>query len=261
MPALRETVDGAFAIRPFDARSLALSLLLGLPDPVLSARSLVAIGELFAIAPGTMRTALSRMAARGEVIARAGDYRLTGQQLARKVAQDTGRRAAPARWDGTWWMVAVSAGGRQLASRRAFRTAMANARVGELRPEVWMRPANLPGPPLANGLVVVRGPLASRDPARLVRSLWPLHELAAVGRRLEVRLAGTAADVAAAGDSAALPGAITLAAAIVRYLRADPLLPPALAPDDWPGDALRERYRTFDRDVGRLLARTLRTIG
>jgi hypothetical protein len=80
------------AMRPLNARSLVLSLLLGLDPPELSARALVRLAELFGIAPGTMRTALSRMAATGELAGDADGYRLVGRLLERKAAQDIGRR-------------------------------------------------------------------------------------------------------------------------------------------------------------------------
>ena len=51
----------------------------------------------------------------------------------------------------------------------------------------------------------------------------------------------------------ALPPTITLAAEVVRFLRAEPLLPPVLTPRPWPPDALRDRYREFDRALGRTL--------
>ena len=95
-------------IRPFNARSLVLSILLGLDPPVLPVRSLVAIGELFDIAPGTMRTALSRMVAGGDLSVDDAGYRLVGRLLERKAAQDIGRRPAPGSWDGTWWVAVVT---------------------------------------------------------------------------------------------------------------------------------------------------------
>src|SRR5262245_16457999 len=46
-------------VRPFNARSLVLSVLLGLPDPRLGRPAAFRLGELFGIAPGAMRTAMS----------------------------------------------------------------------------------------------------------------------------------------------------------------------------------------------------------
>jgi phenylacetic acid degradation operon negative regulatory protein len=243
-------------MRPLNARSLVLSVLLGLDPPVLPARALVRLAELFGIAPGTMRTALSRMAARRELAGDGDGYRLVGRLLERKAAQDIGRRTASGTWDGAWLVAIVTATRRDVASRRAFRTHMANLRMGELRPDTWLRPANLPGPDGDDGLVVVRGPLGGEDAAALAGRLWPLDAIAAMagdlGRRLDATLPGLAH-----GRPEALPGTITLAAEVVRFLRAEPLLPPALTPQPWPPDALRDRYRDFDRVLGRVLASVL----
>jgi phenylacetic acid degradation operon negative regulatory protein len=243
-------VDGTLGIRPFNARSLVLSVLLGLDPPVLPTRSLVALAELFEIAEGTMRTALSRMVAAGELVPDGDGYRLIGRLLERKEAQDIGRRRTTDRWDGDWWLAVVTVERRTVAARRAFRTHMANLRMGELRPETWLRPTNLDGPGGGDGLAVIRGPLRGEDPAALAGRLWPLGDLQATSDHLLGLL-----DRTAPGES--LPGAITLSAAIVRFLRTEPLLPPALTPQPWSPDALRARYREHDRALGRALARTL----
>jgi phenylacetic acid degradation operon negative regulatory protein len=246
-------------IRPFNARSLVLSVLLGLDPPVLPARALVALADAFGIAPGTVRVALSRMVAGGELTTDGDGYRLTAERLLeRKAAQDAGRRPAP-RWDGTWWVAVVTAPNRSVAERRAFRNAMANARMGELRPDTWMRPANLGGPRPSPTLAVVRGPLAGDDPQRLAATLWPLDELAEESRALLTELVDAGSRLADERRES-LAAAITLAAAVVRFLRAEPLLPPSLRPDPWPADELRRRYADFDRAVGRALAHTIREI-
>ena len=69
---------------------------------------------------------------------------------------------------------------------------MANLRMGELRPDTWMRPANLDGPAGDGSLAVVRGPLTGEDPAELAGRLWPLPTLAATAARLSARLADAA---------------------------------------------------------------------
>ena len=84
-------VENELGLGPLDARSLALSVLLGSHPPVLPARALVALAELFGVAGGTMRTALSRMVAAGELEAADGRYRLAGRLLERQRAQDIGR--------------------------------------------------------------------------------------------------------------------------------------------------------------------------
>jgi phenylacetic acid degradation operon negative regulatory protein len=242
-------------IRPLNARSLVLSVLLGVDPPVLPARSLVRLAELFGIAPGTMRTALSRMVAAGELVGDADGYRLVGRLLERKAAQDIGRRPAPGAWDGTWIVAVVTTTRRDVAERRAFRTHMANLRMGELRPDTWMRPANLSGPDGDPGLAVVRGPLVGEEPGALAARLWTLAAMADAAGELTARVEDMLAPLAA-HRAEALPAAITLAAEVVRFLRAEPLLPPALTPQPWPPDALRDRYRRLDRALGQALAHT-----
>jgi phenylacetic acid degradation operon negative regulatory protein len=133
---------------------------------------------------------------------------------------------------------------------------MANARMGELRPDTWLRPANLAGPKAGAGTIVVRGPLTGEDALTLTGRLWDLDAIAA--RCLELLVAVDEGVGALAGSTdAALPDAVVLAAAVVRFLRAEPLLPRALTPDGWPADRLRQRYAAYDRALGRVLRQAL----
>lgn len=248
------------AIRPFNARSLVLSVLLGLDPPVLPVRGLIEVADRFGIAAGTMRTALSRMVANGELVGDGDGYRLVGRLLERKTAQDIGRRPAPDAWDGSWTVAIVTATRRGVADRRAFRTHMANLRMGELRPDTWMRPANIAAPAGDAGLAVIRGDLDGNDPADLAARLWPLPSVAATARDLVRRLDDMLLVLLDQRCDALAP-AITLAAEVVRFLRAEPLLPPSLTAQPWPPDELRAGYRDFDRAVGRALARSVRRAG
>ena len=239
-------------IEPFDARSLALSALLGSHPPALPARGLVALAELFGIAGGTMRTALSRMVTAGELTADGGRYRLAGRLLERQQAQDTGRRQPRHRWDQTWHTVIAAADQRQLADRRRFRAAMANHRFGELRPDIWMRPANLPVPSPSPDWIVTTGSLAGADPIDLRDRLW---DIAALRRRGATLLAAVEHHQAETdwSEPASIPEVFTASAAVVRYLRDEPLLPPGLGPDDWPADALRPAYDVLEQRLHVLL--------
>jgi phenylacetic acid degradation operon negative regulatory protein len=243
-------------VRPFNARSLVLSVLLGLPEPRLASSAPSRLAELFGIAPGTMRTAISRMLAAGELATVDGSYELRGPLLERKAAQDVGRRPAGDAWDRSWWFVTVVTPSRVLAERRRFRTSMANARMGELRPDTWLRPANLAGPAAGPGTIVVRGPLTGDGDAALTARLWDLDAIAARCIKLLAAL-DEGVGVLEADGVASLPDAIVLAARVVRFLRAEPLLPRPLTPDGWPADRLRQRYAAYDRAVGRALRRAL----
>src|SRR5690606_35608404 len=117
--------------------------------------------------------------AAGDLSVTNGDYELRGRLLERKESQDAGRRAPTDHWDGAWWIVAVTASRRTVSERRDFRARMANARMGELRPETWLRPANIPGPHIDGDGIVVRGPLTGHESTAIVRRLWDLPAIAA----------------------------------------------------------------------------------
>ena len=88
-----------------------------------------------------------------------------------------------------------------------------------------------------------------------------MWDLAAIAARCDELLAAVDAGLGVLdGDvdaEATLAESIVLAAAVVRFLRAEPLLPSALTPDGWPADRLRRRYAAYDRALGRVLRRAL----
>lgn len=239
-------------LAPLDPRSLALSALLGSHPPVLPARALVALAELFGIAGGTMRTALSRMVAGGELVADDGRYRLAGRLLARQQAQDIGRRRPQQRWNGDWHTVIAAADQRQLADRRRFRASMVNHRFGELRPDIWMRPANLDAPSPTPDVIVITGTLAGADPIDLRDRLWDVATMHRRGALLAVTVDRLRAETDWS-DPASIPEVFVTSAAVVRYLRDEPLLPPDLSPPDWPADALRPAYDALEQKLQVLL--------
>lgn len=246
------------AIRPLNARSVALSVLLGSHPPELPARAFVAMAELFAIPAGTMRTALSRMVSAREVEVSDGRYRLAGRLIDRQGAQDGGRRAPQGDWDGRWHMVVTAEDQRDLAERRRFRATMANLRFGEFRPDIWMRPSNLGGPPAGPDWIVTTGELTGIDPERLVERVWDLPMISADALGLLDEMTARRDD-SDWDDHAAIPGLFTTSAAVVRFLRNEPLLPVDLTPDEWPAATLRAAYDRFEADHQRLLQRFLRS--
>ncbi|MFD9950504.1 PaaX family transcriptional regulator C-terminal domain-containing protein [Nonomuraea sp. NPDC059023] len=229
------------------ARSAVLSALLGSHPPRLAARHLVRIGELFGIAEGTVRVALSRMVAAGDLVQQNGRYTLSERLLERQGRQDESRDPHTRPWDGAWEIALVTAERRAPADRAAFRHAMGALRLAELREGTWMRPANLirdwPESVTAQCTLVDGRP--RRDPTPL---LWDLDGWAAEARALEREL--QRADGLAEG--------FIVSAAVLRHLLKDPLLPPALLPAGWPGAELRERYDAFDRSYREVLMKHLR---
>lgn len=242
---------------PLNARSIALSVLLGTHPPELPARAFASLADLFAIPGGTMRTALSRLVASGDLIADDGRYRLTGPLLDRQGAQDAGRRSPLTTWDGRWHTIVAGADQRDLAERRRFRATMANHRFGELRPDIWMRPSNLARPRIETDWIVSTGELDGILPERLIERLWDLGEIAAHASALLAEMDAMRASVGW-DDVASIPELFTTSAAVVRFLRNEPLLPAALTPPDWPVDAVRAAYDTFEADHQRLLSAFLR---
>lgn len=239
-----EETDEELGLRPLTARSVLLSTLLGLDPPVLPTASLVATTGLFGIGEGAARTALSRMAAAGEVVAEDGRYRLAERFLERQRRQRAGLEPSAPGWDGTWHVAVVAAGPRPPAARAALRTVLTRAHLAEWREGVWLRPANLPRP-------AVDGPLSwlaatpEGDPASLAADLWDLPGRARVGAALVTRLEELRPALDA-GDTRVLGPGFVLSAAVLRHLAGDPLLPSALLPSGWPADRLREVYRGWD---------------
>src|SRR5690606_11901566 len=113
--------------KPLTARSVVTSTLLGVDAPRLPTRTLVRSGELFGIAEGATRVALSRMVAAGEIEPSGDGYRLAGHLLDRQARQTASRLATTERWDGTWELALVRSGtARAAADRAALRRALAD---------------------------------------------------------------------------------------------------------------------------------------
>ncbi|HYD09137.1 MAG TPA: PaaX family transcriptional regulator C-terminal domain-containing protein [Acidimicrobiales bacterium] len=229
------------------ARSVLASTLLGLDPPVLSARRLVESAELFGISEGTARTALSRMTAAGELTADDGRYRLAGRLLDRQRRQDEGRRPRTRSWkQGRWRLAVVTADGARTATERAdLRSALTRLRLAEWREGVWARPDNLDVGVDHDHCTTLIGTVDADD-RDLARALWDLDGWAKEARDLRDELRRTPPDSLADG--------FVLAAAVVRHLAADPLLPPSLLPARWPGDGLRTTYDTWLAEYRRVLA-------
>lgn len=223
------------------ARSVIASTLLGAKPPVLPVRVLVRSAGLFGIAEGTVRVALSRMVAAGELTQDDdGRYRLTGHLLERQARQEAGRRPRLRRWSGRWTTAVVVITGRAAAERSALRVRLGRVRMGELREGVWLRPDNL-AVAGADGECLWGSLRPDADPVALARSLWDLDGWATAAETLRARLARWSAD-----DG--LAAGFVLSADVLRHFNADPLLPPELLPPSWPGDAMRADYEVFDTE-------------
>jgi phenylacetic acid degradation operon negative regulatory protein len=222
------------------ARSVVLSVLLGAHPAWASASELVRLTTEFGIKEATLRVALTRMVSAGDLVRSADGYRLADRLLARQRRQDGAMRPRVRAWRGDWMMLVVIGVGTDARTRAALRTTMHGQRFGELREGVWMRPDNLDLDLDADVHARLRI-LKVRDdaPVQLAGQLWDLPGWASAGRRL-------LDEMAAAAD---IPSRFVVAAAIVRHLLTDPMLPAELLPADWPGSRLRAAYHDFATEL------------
>jgi phenylacetic acid degradation operon negative regulatory protein len=233
---------GEVDLRPLSARSVVLSLLLGTHPPELPVRDLLRAVEPLGVAGSTLRAALSRMTAAGDLRSTDAVYRLSDRLLERQHRQDVAVHPETLPWDGDWEMTVVTATGRGPAERAELRGRLTALRLAELREGVWLRPANLLRPrPDELGAVARHFTTRPEESAReLAADLWPLEAWAKTARALLDRITATA-------DRPA--DRFTVLAAVVRHLLADPVLPGELLPADWPGPALRAEYTRHRREL------------
>jgi phenylacetic acid degradation operon negative regulatory protein len=222
------------------ARSVVLSVLLGAHPAWASAAELIRLTSDFGIREPTLRVALTRMVSAGDLIRSADGYRLAERLLARQRRQDDAMRPQLRPWRGYWTTVIVTSVGTDPRTRAALRTTLHDKRFGELREGVWMRPDNLEVDLDAELRDRVRIVQARDDaPAELAGQLWDLSSWARTGHRL----------LAEMSEAANVPARFVVAAAIVRHLLIDPVLPSELLPADWPGAPLRAAYNDFAAEL------------
>jgi phenylacetic acid degradation operon negative regulatory protein len=225
------------------ARSVVLSVLLGAHPARATAAELVRLTADFGIKETTLRVALTRMVSAGDLIRSADGYQLSDRLLARQRRQDEAMRLevqGERPWHGDWVMLVVTSVGTDARTRAALRNTMHRKRFGELREGVWLRPDNVELE-LDDDLQARVRILKARDdaPAQLAGRLWDLSGWADTGHRL-------LAEMAQASD---IPGRFVVAAAMVRHLLTDPMLPAELLPAQWPGARLRAAYHDFATEL------------
>ncbi|HYB35980.1 MAG TPA: PaaX family transcriptional regulator C-terminal domain-containing protein [Mycobacterium sp.] len=229
------------------ARSVVLSVLLGAHPAWASAAELIRLTSDFGIKETTLRVALTRMVSAGDLVRSADGYRLSNRLLARQRRQDEAISLRVRPWRGYWTTLIVTSVGTDARTRATLRTTLHGKRFGELREGVWMRPDNLDLDLDSDIRARVRI-LKARDdtPAQLAAQLWDLPAWARGGHRL-------LDEMAAASD---IPRRFVVAAAMVRHLLTDPMLPAELLPADWPGAQLRAAYNDFAAELTKRRDRT-----
>ncbi|OBH81735.1 PaaX domain-containing protein, C- domain protein [Mycobacterium scrofulaceum] len=225
---------------PMTARSVVLSVLLGAHPAHARASELVRLTADFGIKETTLRVALTRMVGAGDLIRSADGYRLSDRLLARQRRQDDAIDPRVRPWGGEWVTLIVTSVGGDARTRAALRNTMHGKRFGELREGVWMRPDNLEldlDPEIDARVRVLRAHVD--DAAELAAQLWDLPGWARAGNQL-------LDEMSAAPD---IPARFVVAAATVRHLLTDPVLPDELLPADWPGARLRAAYHDFATEL------------
>ncbi len=240
--------------RPLTARSVILSILLGSHPPNLAVKTLVRAAEMFGVSEGTTRVALSRLAADGEVLSDGSRYRLSSRLVERQSDFYEGLHPGTRPWRGKWEVAIAGPDVQTAGERAAAGIRMARLRLAQLRPGVWARPDNLVRPwPEDPGADVLRFEAVSRfdqpRPADVVRRLWDLDKWARDARML----AGALRDRTREPQQR-----FVIAAAIVRHLQHDPMLPSSLLPAGWPGGQLRGMFSEYE-DEYRGLLRSVRS--
>ena len=233
MPDVRLPVS---EIKRLTARSVVLSVLLGAHPARASAAELIRLTDDFGIKEQTLRVALTRMVGAGDLVRSPDGYLLADRLLSRQRRQDAAINPQTTTWDGTWTTVVITTVGAHARARAELRNDLVQNRFGELREGLWMRPNNLPVQIPADIAKNARI-LHSRDDdaVGLTALLWDLPAWSRSAHNLLVEMDG-AAD---------MPGRFAVAAAIVRHLLTDPVLPTELLPGDWPGADLRAAYAAF----------------
>ncbi|MDH4170692.1 MAG: PaaX domain-containing protein, C- domain protein [Acidimicrobiia bacterium] len=245
--------------RPLSARSIIASTLLGTLPPMLPSRLLVAFTAQFGVSEGATRVALSRMIERGELTKRDGSYALTGPLLDRQQRQEAGLTPAMRPWDGRWELYVLRPGGRRGRDRAALRQAFAHLGLGERREGTWLRPDNLDPRRLPPDREVVHAQAdrfvaaADADAQELVGAVFDLEGWSSRTHVLRRHMTDLL-DQLDRGDQAALAPGFTVAAAVLRHLVSDPLLPEEIAPTGWPASELRADYAVYDRSYRAVLA-------
>jgi phenylacetic acid degradation operon negative regulatory protein len=258
----REVTDG-------DLPTRMLVLGVARDDGTIRADEVFPVAEACARSPEQVRSCLRRLVAEGlfvrEGVGQGAIYRATEQGLAALGASVERTRLAyvqdrPGRgWDGDWHLAAFAIPEARRSARDALRD-----RLGELggaavhnglyvSPHAWEKDVSAHAERLG---VATHLTLASsrtlrvggvHEPTALARRLWPLDRLAARYEGFLARWADVPDELekmrrahVPLPDWAFLPGALAMGLAFKSCFDADPLLPPELLPQPWPGREARD---------------------
>jgi phenylacetic acid degradation operon negative regulatory protein len=233
----------ASTVRRLTARSAVLSALLGAHPAEAPVSWIVRVATELGLQESAVRAALTRMVAAGDLERSAAGYRLSARLIERQRRQDEAIDPRRKEWNQQWRLAIVTVGADDSSDRAALRDSLRQLKFGEVREGVWARPDNLVSELTA--ATARRVSLFTGEPDE------PAGELCE--RLFRPRAwAGTARTLLSAFDTArTISERFDIAAATVRHILDDPLLPTELLPQPWPGGELRHRYAEFRDEFAR----------
>src|SRR5437016_10057305 len=199
--------------------------------------------EQLDIVASVVRTAMSRLTADGwferNKVGRNSFYRLvqSGRQTF-DIATKHIYGPPASDWTGRFELLLIGSG----EDRDASREALKNAGFGSPLPGVWVAPSGVPVP--AEASVAIRLEVSAEDDSgrRLLSESWPLHRTADAYLKFMKTFEPLRSWIARReplADTDAFTARILLIHYYRRVVLRDPLLPTALLPADWPGQAAR----------------------
>ena len=190
-----------------------------------------------------VRTAMSRLAADGwlerERVGRNSFYRLAAR--GRRTFEAATRHIydpPPSDWSGRFELLLIT----KAADREASREALRNAGFGSPLPGVWLAPSGVPIPDEAASAIRLDVSAEDENGRRLLSDSWPLDRTADAYLKFMKTfepLRSWLGRRARLSELEAFTARILLIHHYRRVVLRDPLLPSALLPRNWPGNAAR----------------------
>lgn len=215
--------------------------------------TLLAFFRGLGIEDGAVRTAMSRLTADGWLerrrIGRNSFYRLADQGRAAFEAA-TRQIYSP---DGPGWDGNLAC---LLTADRDVAAALAEAGFGQASSGLWIAPGAPAVPPQAAGAIRLDATVGAEDRRRLAALAWPIDRVATSYARFVAQFGPLGREMAEGLAPTPLEAFAARILTIHFYRRVilrDPILPPELLPDPWPGEAAR---RLSSELYGKLLDRS-----
>ncbi len=206
--------------------------------------TLLAFFETLDIDSGVVRTAMSRLAADGWLernkVGRNSFYRLAkkGQHTFETATQHI-YDPPPSGWTGRFELLLIG----HAADRDAARDALKNAGFGSPLPGVWVAPSGVPIPEEAAQALRLEVSAEDESGRRLLSESWPLQRTAEAYAKF-MKAFAPLHQWLGRGEALTDIDAFIARVLLIHYYRRvvlrDPLLPNALLPKDWPGQAARK---------------------